>query len=123
MNAVFAADAEIGSDAVFAADAEIGSDAVFTADSGLGSDAVFAADAEIGSDAVFAANAEIGSELIFAADVSASAAKQNFAAQHTNRQRISIRCRRFSCGSETEFRCTTHNREHQFQHNHHRRTH
>jgi UDP-3-O-[3-hydroxymyristoyl] glucosamine N-acyltransferase len=28
MNAVFAADAEIGSDAVFAADAEIGSDAV-----------------------------------------------------------------------------------------------
>jgi hypothetical protein len=29
MNAVFAADAEIGSDAVFAADAEIGSDAVF----------------------------------------------------------------------------------------------
>jgi len=43
MNAVFAADAEIGSDAVFAADAEIGSDAVFAADSGLGSDAVFAA--------------------------------------------------------------------------------
>ena len=29
MNADFAADAEIGSDAVFAADAEIGSDAVF----------------------------------------------------------------------------------------------
>jgi len=28
--------------AVFAADAEIGSDAVFAADSGLGSDAVFA---------------------------------------------------------------------------------
>ena len=44
MNAVFAADAEIGSDAVFAADAEISSDAVFAADSGLGSDAVFAAD-------------------------------------------------------------------------------
>ena len=30
--------------AVFAGDAEIGSDAVFAADSGLGSDAVFAAD-------------------------------------------------------------------------------
>ena len=32
MDAVFAADAEIGSDAVFAADAEIGSDTVFGAD-------------------------------------------------------------------------------------------
>ena len=35
MNAVFAADAEIGSDAVFAADSGLGSDAVFAADSGL----------------------------------------------------------------------------------------
>ena len=41
MNAVFAADAEIGSDAVFAADSGLGSDAVFAADSGLGSDAAF----------------------------------------------------------------------------------
>jgi UDP-3-O-[3-hydroxymyristoyl] glucosamine N-acyltransferase len=67
-DAVFAADAEIGSDAVFAADAEIGSDAVFTADSGLGSDAVFAADAEISSDAVFAADSGLGSDAVFAAD-------------------------------------------------------
>ena len=34
INAVFAADAEIGSDAVFAADAEIGSDAIFAMESG-----------------------------------------------------------------------------------------
>ena len=38
MNAVFAADAEIGSDVVFAADAEIGSDAVFAADFSMNSD-------------------------------------------------------------------------------------
>jgi len=68
-------------------------------------------------------NTQIGSEYEFAVGGSVVAAKQNFAAQHTNRQRISIRCSRFSCGSETEFRCATHNREHQFQHNHHSRTH
>ena len=41
MNAVFTADAEIGSDAVFAADAdaEIGSDTVFAADFSMNSDA------------------------------------------------------------------------------------
>ena len=32
----------------------------------------------------------------------------SFAAQRTTQQRISLRCRRFSCGSETEFRCATH---------------
>jgi hypothetical protein len=53
-------------------------------------------------------NTQIGSELIFAAAGSVAAAKQNFAAQHTNRQRISNHCRRFSCVSETEFRCATH---------------
>ena len=54
MNAVFAADAEIGS--------RNRSDAVFVADSGLGSDAVFTADAEIGSDAVFAADFSMNSD-------------------------------------------------------------
>jgi len=68
-------------------------------------------------------NTQIGNEYQFAAGGSVAAAKQNFAVQHTNRQRISIRCSRFSCGSETEFCCATHNREHQFQHNHHSRTH
>jgi len=53
-------------------------------------------------------NAQLGSEYHFAAGGSAAAAKQNFAAQHTNRERISNRCRRFSCVSETEFRCATH---------------
>jgi len=53
-------------------------------------------------------NTQIGSEYQIAAGGSVAGAKQNFAAQHTNRQRISIRCSRFSCGSETEFRCATH---------------
>ena len=34
--------------------------------------------------------------------------RHSFAAQRTTRQRISLRCRRFSCGSETEFCCATH---------------
>jgi len=49
-------------------------------------------------------NTQIGNEYQFAAAGSVAAAKQ----KHTNRQRISIRCRRFSCGSKTEFRCATH---------------
>jgi len=53
-------------------------------------------------------NTQIGSEYQIAAGGSVASAKQNFAAQHTNRQRILIRCSRFSCGSETEFRCATH---------------
>jgi hypothetical protein len=51
---------------------------------------------------------QIGSEYQIAAGGSVASAKQNFAAQHINRQRILIRCSRFSCGSETEFRCATH---------------
>jgi hypothetical protein len=51
---------------------------------------------------------QIGSEYQIAAGGSAAAAKQNFAAHHTNRQRISNRCRRFSCVSETEFCCAPH---------------
>jgi len=53
-------------------------------------------------------NTQIGSKYQIAAGGSAAEAKQNFAAQHTNRQGISNRCSRFSCGSETEFRCATH---------------
>ena len=53
-------------------------------------------------------NTQIGSEYHFAAAGSVAATKQNFTAQHINRQRISIRCSRFSCGSETEFHCATH---------------
>jgi hypothetical protein len=53
-------------------------------------------------------NTQIGSEYQFAAGGSVASAKQNFAAQHTNQQRILIRCSRFSCGSETEFRFATH---------------
>ena len=53
-------------------------------------------------------NTQIGSEYQIAAGGSAASVKQNFAAQHTNRQRISIRCSRFRCGSETEFRFATH---------------
>ena len=34
--------------------------------------------------------------------------RHSFATQRTTRQRISLRCRRFSCGSETEFRCAAH---------------
>ena len=34
--------------------------------------------------------------------------RHSFAAQRTTRQRISLRCRRFSCDSETEFRCAAH---------------
>jgi len=124
---------------------------------GIGSENWFAAGCQFGSENCTAVgatvslhNAQLGSEYHFAAGGSAAAAKQNFAAQHTNRQRISNRCRRFSCGSETEFRCATHksaaninslqqvqlrqrNRislrntqidsEYQFQHNHHSRTH
>ena len=55
-----------------------------------------------------AAQHTIGNEYHFAAGGSVAAAKQNFAAQHANRQRISLHCRRFSCGSETEFRCAAH---------------
>jgi hypothetical protein len=51
---------------------------------------------------------QIGSEYQIAAGGSVASAKQNFAAHHTNRQRISNRCRRFSCVSETEFRYATH---------------
>jgi len=46
-------------------------------------------------------NTQIGSEYQIAAGGSVASEKQNFAAQHTNRQRISIRCSKFSCGSET----------------------
>jgi hypothetical protein len=53
-------------------------------------------------------NTQIGSEYQIAAAGSVAAAKHNFTAQDTNQQRISIRCSRFSCGSETEFRCATH---------------
>jgi hypothetical protein len=53
-------------------------------------------------------NTQISSEYQIAAGGSVAAAKQNFAAQHTNWQRISNRCRRFSCVSETKFRCETH---------------
>ena len=49
-------------------------------------------------------NTQIGSEYQLAAGGSVASAKQNFAAQHTNRQRMSLRCRRFSCGSEILFR-------------------
>jgi hypothetical protein len=53
-------------------------------------------------------NTQIGSEYQIAAGGSVASVKLNFAVQHTNRQRILIRCSRFSCGNETEFRCATH---------------
>jgi hypothetical protein len=53
-------------------------------------------------------NTQIGGEYQIAAGGSVAEAKQNFSAQYTIRQRISIRCSRFSCGSKTEFRCATH---------------
>ena len=94
MNAVFAADAEIGSDAVFAADAEIGSDAVFAVDSGLGSDAVFAADSGLGSDAAFTNDTEIG-------------ATQFSLPQLNLLQRINIRCRFVCCAAKFCFAAAT----------------
>ena len=86
MNAVFAADAEIGSDAVplpildrqFRCRFWIGSDTVCAADTEIGSDLVSAADTEIGSDAVFAADTEIGSDPV--------------SLPIPDRQRCSLRC-------------------------------
>jgi len=68
---------------------------------------------QIGSEYQIAAGGSVASAkqnfaAQFAAAGSVAAAKQNFPAQHTNRQRISNRCMRFSCVSETEFRCATH---------------
>ncbi|KAL3610756.1 hypothetical protein D5086_001776 [Populus alba] len=77
--------------AVFAADAEIGSDAVFAADSGFGSDAVFRCRFWIlAATQFFAADAEIAATQISLPMQKSTGSRRSFRCRCRNRQRRSF---------------------------------